>query len=166
MAMSDLVPWGRNRNVSNVPGPQHAEQARPLLTLRQEMDRLFDNVFRGFDLPMTAPLAWATGPWPHVEVIDGDDEVKVVAELPGMEEKDIEVSLQEGILTLKGEKKSESNGSTYSERWHGQFSRALQLGPDVDPDRVTAAFKNGVLTITAAKRPETQRRVKRIAINA
>jgi HSP20 family protein len=62
-----------------------------------------------------------------------------------MEEKDIEMSPQEGILTLKGEKKSESNGSPYSE---------------------TAAFKNGVLTITAAKHPETQRRVKRIAINA
>jgi HSP20 family protein len=69
-------------------------------------------------------------------------------------------------LTLKGEKKSETNGSTYSERWHGQFARSLQLGPDVDPDRVTAAFKNGVLTITAAKRPEAERRVKRIAINA
>lgn len=165
MAMSDLVPWGRNRNVANV-SAQHAEQARPLLALRQEMDRFFDNVFRGFDWPMTAPFAWTTGPWPHIEVSDGDDEVKIVADLPGMEEKDIEVSLQEGTLTLKGEKKSESNGSTYSERWHGQFARSLQLGPDVDPDRVTAAFKNGVLTITAAKRPEAQRRVKRIAINA
>src|SRR6267378_3240318 len=153
MAMSDLIPWGRNRNV---PAPQQAEQARPFLALRQEMDRVFDNVFRGFDWPMTAPSAGAAGPWPHVEVSDGDNEVKIVAELPGMEEKDIEVTLQEGMLTLKGEKKSESNGAAYSERWHGQFARSLQLGPDVDPDRVNAEFKNGVLTITAAKRPEAQ----------
>jgi HSP20 family protein len=83
-----------------------------------------------------------------------------------MEEKDIELTLNDGALTLKGEKKSESNGAVYSERWHGQFQRTVQLGPDVDPENIRAQFKNGVLTVTVGKRPEAQRRVKRIAINA
>ena len=87
-----------------------------------------------------------------------------MAELPSLEQKDIEVTLHDGMLTLKGEKQSESNGTVYSERWHGRFERSLQLGPDVDPDKVNAAFKNGVLTITVAKRPEAQRQVKRIPI--
>jgi HSP20 family protein len=69
------------------------------------------------------------------------------------------------VLTLKGDKKIENNGSVYSERWHGQFERSLQLGPDVDPDTVKADFKKGVLTITFEKRPEAQRQVRRIAIN-
>ena len=68
-------------------------------------------------------------------------------------------------MTLKGEKKTETNGAVYSERWHGAFERTVQLGPDVDPDKINAEFKNGVLTVTLGKRPEAQRQVKRIAIN-
>jgi HSP20 family protein len=69
------------------------------------------------------------------------------------------------MLTIKGEKKSESDNAWYSERWHGRFQRALPLGSDVDPDKVSAAFKNGVLTVTLGKRPEAQREVKRIPIS-
>jgi HSP20 family protein len=90
--------------------------------------------------------------------------------LPGLEEKDIDVTLNDGILTLKGEKKHEAdgretNGSFYSERWHGRFERTLRLGADVDPNKVKASFKQGVLTISVEKRPEAQRQVKRITIN-
>jgi HSP20 family protein len=70
------------------------------------------------------------------------------------------------MLTLKGEKQSESNTAIYSERWHGQFQRSLPIGPDVDPDKVSASFKNGVLTVILAKRPEAQQQVKRIPIGA
>jgi HSP20 family protein len=111
------------------------------------------------------PVAPGPGGWPRVEVGENNNEVKVVAELPGMEQKDVEVSLHDGVLTLKGEKKSESDNALYSERWHGQFQRSPQLGPDVDPDKVNASFKNGVLAVTLAKRPEAQSQVKRIPIN-
>jgi HSP20 family protein len=160
MALTDLIPWNRNRNV---PAPR---QPDPFFALRREMDRLFDNFFRGFDFPMTTTGGWSVGTWPHVEVSETDNEVRLVAELPGMEEKDIEVDFHDGMLTLKGEKKTETNGAVYSERWHGQFERTLQLGPDVDSDKIKAEFKNGVLTITAGKRPEAQRQVKRIPVNA
>jgi HSP20 family protein len=147
---------------------EHGDNANPFLALHREMNRIFDDFARGFDLPMLSggwSAGWSGG-WPHVEVSDTDDNVRVVAEVPGLEEKDIEVTLHNGILTLRGEKKSESQGSVYSERWHGRFERSMQLGPDVDPDRVNAAFKNGVLTITVPKRPEAQRQVKRIPITA
>jgi Hsp20/alpha crystallin family len=77
------------------------------------------------------PDVISVGGWPHIEISETDNEVKLLAELPGMEQNDIELTLTEGMLTLKGEKKSESGGA-YSERWHGQFERTVQLGPDVD----------------------------------
>ena len=160
MALTDLIPWNRNQNV---PAPR---QTDPFLSLRREMDRVFDSFFRGFDVPVTGTRGWSVGTWPHVEVSETENEVKVVAELPGMEQKDIDVTFHDGMLTLKGEKKSETNGSVYSERWHGQFERSFQLGPDVDPDKINAEFKNGVLSLTIGKRPEAQRQVKHIEIRA
>jgi HSP20 family protein len=130
------------------------------------MNRMFDNFLLGFEWPMSTTPGWSVGGWPRVEISETENEVKLVAELPGMEEKDIELTLNEGMLTLRGEKKTETDGAVYSERWHGQFERTVQLGPDVDPDKIRAEFKNGVLTVAVGKRPETQRQVKRIAINA
>lgn len=162
MALTDLIPWGRNRPLTTTrPG----EEGDPFLALHRDMNRILDEFTRGFGVPSPTRAGWS-GAWPHVDVNETGDEVKVVAELPGMEQKDVEVSLHDGTLTLKGEKKSESDGAGYSERWHGQFQRSLQLGPDVDPDKVSAAFKNGVLTITLAKRPEAQSQVKRISISS
>jgi HSP20 family protein len=160
MDVKSLIPWGRNRNA---PALRYAEETSPFLALHREMNRLFDDFFRGWDLPAASRFGWSAG-WPSVEVSETDKEVKVVAELPGLEEKDVDVTLHDGVLTLKGEKKAESNGSIYSERWQGSFQRSIQLGPEVDPDKVTASFKNGVLTITLAKRPEAQSQVKRIPI--
>ena len=160
MALTDLIPWNRNQNM---PAPR---QPDPFVAFRRQMDRMFDDFFRGFNVPMTGTAGWSVGTWPHVEVSETDNEVKLVAELPGMEEKEIELNFNDGLLTLKGEKKTETNAAVYSERWHGQFERSFQLGPDVDPDKIKAGFKNGVLTVTAGKRPEAQRQVKRIAINA
>ena len=163
MAITDVIPWNRNRN-RNMPAPRQINE-HPFLALHREMNRMFDNFFRGFDFPMSAAPGWSVGGWPRVEIGETDNEVKLVAELPGMEEKDIELTLNEGLLTLKGEKKAESGDAVYSERWQGQFERTVQLGPDVDPDKIKAEFKNGVLTVTVGKRPEAQRQVKRIAIN-
>jgi HSP20 family protein len=162
MAIGDLIPWSRNRSVA---GSRQQDEQNPVLALHREMNRLFDNFFRGMDIPFGGTAGWAVN-WPHVEVSDNDDEVKVVAELPGLDEKDIDVSLHEGMLTIKGEKNSESQKAVYSERWHGQFERAVRLGPDVDPDRVSASFKNGVLTVTAQKRPQAQRQTRRIEVKS
>ncbi len=164
MALTDLVPWNRSRNL---PATRFGESiADPFLAMQREMNRMFDSFFRDVSTPATMRGEWSGGAWPHVEVSETDKEVKVVAELPGMEQKDVELSLHDGVLTLKGEKRSESDGPLYSERWHGQFQRSLQLGPEVDPEKVNASFKNGELTITLAKRAEAQSQVKRIPISS
>jgi HSP20 family protein len=160
MTLTDLIPWGRNRPLAGAP---FGEEGDPFSTLQRDMNRILDDFTRGFGVTPPAHFG-RSGTWPHVEVHETDKEVKVVAELPGVEQKDVEVSLHDGVLTLKGEKKSESNGAVYSERWHGQFQRSLQVGPDVDPEQVSATFRNGVLTVTLAKRPEAQSQVKRIPI--
>ncbi len=160
MNWNEIIPWGRNRSVA---ARQTSEASDPFVALHREMNRVFDDFARGFGLGTPSRFGFEAG-WPHLEVTETDAEVKVVAELPGLDEKDVELSLSDGVLTLAGEKRSESDGALYSERWHGKFQRSLNVGHDVDPDKVSAAFKNGVLTIALAKRPGAQSRVRRIAI--
>jgi HSP20 family protein len=156
MNVKSLVPWRRNRHseVSRL-----ADQASPFLALHREMNRMFDDVLRDFDVRGRSGSAW-----PQIEISETNDEIKVTAELAGLEERDVDVTLEEGVLTLKGHKSLETNGSLYSERWEGAFERSIPVGQDVDPDKVKASFKNGILTIRLAKKPEPQRQVKRIAI--
>lgn len=162
MALTDLVPWGRNRSISS---PRMSDDSYPFVALQRNMNRIFEDFSSGFGLPSMTRSAWA-GAWPRVEIHETGNEVKITADLPGLEEKDIELSLHDGVLMLKGEKKSETDGALYSERWHGQFQRSVQLGSEVDAENVKAAFKNGVLTVTLAKKPEAQTQVKRIPISA
>lgn len=158
--MRNLIPWGRNDR--NLPARNYGDDNSPFFSLHREMNRLFDDFFRDIDFPAIGRRGWSS--WPQVEMRETDKEVMVVAELPGMDEKDVELSLQQHVLTLKGERKSESEGALYSERWHGQFQRTIQLSPDIDPEKATATFKNGILTVTFAKRPEAQSTMKRIPI--
>jgi HSP20 family protein len=160
MNMRSIVPWGRENTVPAT--NRDGDESSSFLSLHRQVNRLFDDFFRDFDMPLSR--VWSSN-WPSVEVSEGPGQVTIVAELPGLDEKDIDITLRDGVLTLKGEKKKESNGATYSERWHGQFARAIELGPDVDPDKVKASFAKGVLTITLEKRPDAQSQVKRIAIN-
>ena len=129
------------------------------------MNQILDDFSRGFGVSVPGSFG-RSGTWPHVEVSETENEVKVVAELPGMEQKDVDLSMHDGVMTIKGEKKAEATGTHYSERWHGRFQRSLQLGPDVDPVKVSASFRNGELTVVIAKRPDGQRQVKRIPITS
>lgn len=162
MALTDLIPMpgSRTRGVST----SDLVGTDAFTNLHREMNRMFDDFARSFGVGMPATFG-ASATWPHIEVSEDDEAMKVVADLPGLEEKDIDISLSNGVLTLKGEKKSETNGPTYSERWQGRFQRSVQLGADVDPEKVSAGFKNGVLTITLPKRPEAQSQVRRIPVS-
>jgi len=163
MNVRDLVPWSRaNDRDRSLPAAQEAT-ASPLFTLHREMNRLFDDVLRGFD----APGLWGgAAAWPQLEVQDADTEFRVTAELPGLEDKDVEVLFEDGVLTLRGEKRAETKDRSraFSERVYGRFERRLSLG-DIDEDRIQAKFRNGVLTVTAPKSEQRQSRVKRIPIN-
>lgn len=165
MAMRDLIPWNRGRDVT----VRRGENFSPFVSLHREVNRLFDDFFRGFDFaPLsTERLFDRTMGWPNVEVSETDNEVKVTAELPGLEEKDVEIELANGVLAIKGEKQSETEDKDrlFSERYYGRFERRIPVD-DVDQDKVSAAFKNGVLTVTMPKVPQAQSKVKRIAINS
>ena len=169
MSVRDLIPWGRN-NGNQLPSVFRDDDRDPFLSLHREVNRLFDDVFRGFDsrLPALGRLSsFGGGGWPSVEVSDGEKEIRVTAEVPGLEEKDVEVLLEDGVLTLKGEKRSETEDKDrqFSERFYGRFERRIPLGHEVEDDKVSANFKNGVLTVALPKTERAQAKAKRIAIN-
>lgn len=160
MAVGDLIPW-RGRSLVSRRAPRDAFWA-----LHDHVDRLFDEFMRGFDLPS---LRFDGGlGWPSIDVKESDKSYRIEAELPGMDEKDIEVSLMDNVLTLRGEKRVEQDDAKqrYSERYFGQFERRIPLDSDVDPDKVTAKFKNGVLKIEIPKRAEAVSRSRRIPISS
>ncbi|MFC3338019.1 Hsp20/alpha crystallin family protein [Paracandidimonas soli] len=139
------------------------------MSFQRDMNRLFDDMFRSFDLaaPSDVFTPAFTGNWPRLEVTDGDKALQVTAELPGLEEKDVELLLEDGVLTIRGEKQAEKqdDAKQFSERFYGRFERRLRLGYDIDEENVKASFKNGVLTIDLPKDQSAGSRVKRIALN-
>lgn len=166
MALNSLIPWRRR---SQLPVRQ-VERREPLGALRQEMDQLFDDFFSGFGLaPFDAFESFSTFT-PQVDVVENDREIKVLAELPGLDEKDVEVALDGTTLMISGEKKAEKEdrGDNYYhvERSYGSFRRAVPLPNEVDTDKIDATFKNGVLTVVLPKTPEARQRVKKIAVKA
>lgn len=157
MNAKSLIPWGKNRNVEV---SRFAQNTNPLLAWHQEVNRIFDDFLS--DFPMTGRSSAA---WPDIELSETPDALKLVAELPGLEERDVEVTWDDGLLTLRGQKSIEKDGRLYSERWEGAFERTIPVGEDIDPEKVKASFKNGVLTVLMPKKPDAQRKVKRITIN-
>jgi HSP20 family protein len=141
-------------------------------SFRQEMDNLFETWTKDLGFPQTS---WARAEvWPRINVSETDKEIQISAELPGVDQKDIEVTLTGGELLIKGEKKSEidekkdEQGRAYHrvERSFGSFQRRMSLPYDVDPNKVQAAFKDGVLTLTLPKPAEVQKATKKIEIKS
>ncbi|TLD40762.1 MAG: heat shock protein Hsp20 [Candidatus Jettenia ecosi] len=131
-------------------------------SLQNEMNRMMDSIFREGSLT-------ETGMWlPPIDLSETNDKITVKAEIPGIDPKDIDISIQDNTLFLKGEKKEEKEekGKNYYrvERQYGSFSRSVVLPATVDTDKVTAECKNGVLEITLQKKEEVK--PKQISIKA
>ncbi len=163
--MKDLIPWGRSRMPTRYEDRSSENSLSPFFTLRREMDRLFEDAFRGFGLGSFG--AGASPGWPHVEVIDREKEVRVTAELPGLEEKDVEIRVEDNMLVLRGEKRTEfeDNERHYSERYYGRFERQVALPAEIDDERANATFRDGVLTVTLPKTERARQQTKRIPIS-
>ena len=163
MGLKDLIPWN---NGAREVGIHRGTDVNPFFTLHREMNRMFDDVFRGFDLASFGPTRTLNGlGWPHIDIDETDKEVRITAELPGLDEKDVSLEFANGVLSISGEKKTESEDKArrFSERYYGHFERRIPL-EDVDGDKIAATFKNGILTITVPKSAEAKN-VRRIAIN-
>jgi HSP20 family protein len=160
--------------------PSGLRPRRPLESLRQEIDHLFDDFgigtwrpsFRGsfFDMDPFRRAKAAFSGMPAVDVTETEKGYKVVAELPGMDEKNIEVKIANGVLTIKGEKQEEKEEEKQDyyvrERSFGSFERTFPVPDGVEFDKVDASFKKGVLTVTLPKTAEAQKAEKKITVKA
>ena len=169
MDLKSLVPW-RNNSKPNVPATRD-DYFDPIVTFRREMDRMFDDFLTGFGgRGLQSTSAGWQGVTPTLDVTETEKELVVTAELPGLDDKDFEVTLAGDVLTIKGEKKSEheeKNGDGhYIERRFGSFSRAVRLPFEVKDEKVDAKYDKGILTIRVPKPEEAQRAVRRIEIKA
>lgn len=127
-------------------------------TLQDRMTRLFDEAW---GRPRRGDEDFITGSWlPPVDVRETKDALEITAELPGMEPADVEVAVENGVLTIKGARQFEraSEGETYHrvERSYGAFERSFTLPTNVDPERIQAVYRNGILGLTLPKREEAK----------
>ena len=153
---------------------------QPFQQLRDEMDRVFDSFFGRAPATLSSrgPAGWDWEPFgrsrgmfmanPQIDVRESDNDYVIQAELPGIDEKDIDLLLANDVLTLRGEKKAESKeekeGYLLNERVFGSFERSFRLPSSVEKDRVAAKFKNGVLTVTLPKSEKARNQTKKIEI--
>jgi HSP20 family protein len=161
MNMRSLIPWSRSDRITT----PMVSDPDPFLALHREVNRLFDEAFRSFGGALTGERMADFRTWPSVEVRDTDEAVHVMAEVPGMREEDIEVLLDDGALTLRGERRSETEDRErrFTERFYGRFERRIPLDFAVEADKVSAEFRDGILTVTLPKSAE-QAKVHRIEV--
>ncbi|MDG4854625.1 MULTISPECIES: Hsp20/alpha crystallin family protein [unclassified Mesorhizobium] len=163
MQIRDLIPWSNNK------GGEIAkrEEDNPVFSLQRDVNRIFEDFWRRFDQPFGALGRREVG-GPRTDIAETDSTLEVSVELPGIDRQDIDVSLTDNTLTIKGEKKSEreesKKGYHLSERSYGSFYRSIPLPYVVDTDKANAEFKNGVLTVTLPKTQEALSRVKKIEV--
>jgi HSP20 family protein len=158
----NLIPWRNKRRETDL---MRTTAESPISAFRTEMDRLFDRFMQEFRGPMESlfqgsgeGLATGMGAWtPALEISEGNKEITIRAELPGVDAKDVDVAISGNTLTVSGEKKEtreERTGPMYrSERRFGRFQRSIELPASADPSKVTAEHANGVLTITIQRNP-------------
>jgi HSP20 family protein len=162
------------------PAPTHAAAVDPWYRLRDEIDRLFDRFSGAFGMPslprmldwepplrVEASFSFAA---PSVDVSEDDKAYRITAELPGLEPKDVEISITGDTLVLKGEKKEEreKHDKNYhvSERTYGSFERTFTLPDQIDRDKISADLAKGILTITLPKTKEAQKPARKIEVKA
>lgn len=151
--------WGGNKDLSD-----------PFRSLQKEIDRVFDDFGHGSFWPFADAGGVAARLSPSIDVSETDNAIEVTAELPGVEEKDIDVTLSNGMLTIKGEKRAEKEEKKKDyhlvERSYGSFHRSVALPEGVDTDKVEAHFDNGVLKVSVPKPAEARAASKKIAIKS
>ena len=174
MNIRDLIPWGHNQDQSHAQGRKdvavRGEDNDPVLALQADINRMFENFWRVFDLPTLDGNdgGFASNGVPKVDVREIDSEVEVVAELPGMNEGDVDISIGKEMLTIRGERKSEreqeDKGYLLRERSFGVIERMVPLPRGLDIDHAEATFRQGVLTVRIPKTAEAQQSRKRIQV--
>jgi len=161
MTLRELMPFSKKTI------PIRHETENPFALFNKDMDTMFNDFFRGFDIEP----AWSRKPGsftPRIDVTESEKEINVAAELPGIDEKDIDLTVTRDSLTIKGEKKEEreDNGKDYyrMERSYGSFSRTIPLPVEVETDHASASYKKGILSIKIPKSARAIEEKKKIAV--
>jgi HSP20 family protein len=166
MAIRDLIT--RNRGSRDVATRRDESGQDPFRWLQTDLNRVFEDFWQGFNQPLTAFGSSSNELIPRIDVRDSDRDVEIVAELPGVKEDDVEISIADGALTLSGEKTSErtkeDKNYVLRERSIGRFERIVPLPDGLDIDHAKAEFKNGVLNVAIPKTSRAQAGGKRIAV--
>jgi len=161
MANRPLGPWTGARSLTPL-------GLDPFGSFRREVDRLFEDFFTPQEGRSFAPTAVAEKLWPRIDVEESDQAYVVTAEVPGLDEKAIELNLRDNVLSISGEKREErqdkQRGVAYAERFYGQFRRTIPFDVEVDEAKVDAKFKNGVLTVTLPKSQKAEAKARRIEV--
>jgi HSP20 family protein len=168
MEFKKLIPWNwfhkeEKEDMTPVRKEDGNSELHPVLQLHREFDRLFDQMLRGF--PLTASQAPLLAR-PKVDISETESEYRLELELPGVDMKDVELSVRNGVLVVRGEKKScqENRNSHRIERYYGSFQRMFSLPEDCDEEKIEARFQNGVLFIEVGRKPVSAAGVRRIPI--
>jgi HSP20 family protein len=163
MNLKSIIPWKKEDQAL----ARRGGGGDPFTQLQRQMNSVFDDF-----LGRSSSDLWGGGAGeflPQIDLSETGKEVRVTAELPGLDQKDVEVTVTNNMLTIKGEKKvekEEEEGDYYhAERSYGYFNRTIVLPEGIDADKAKAKFKNGVLKVTIPKKPEAQSARKRIELN-
>jgi HSP20 family protein len=168
----NLIPWnwGKKHLPVKKENSSHSEQT-PYVSLQQDMNNRFESFFRAFESEMFMPLSqFAQGSrfQPRVEMKESAKDVRVSAELPGIEDKDLDISIDSHYLTIKGEKREEKEDETSGyyrmERHYGSFERTIPLPCEIDKEKAEATFKRAVLTVLLPKSTSARHEVKKIPV--
>lgn len=182
MDLKKLAPWNwfkkeEEHHPAALPVQRygHSRDASPIAQFHQDIDRLFDNFFRGSGFPSlgfgreAAALAQTEWLKPNLDIAANEKEYTISVELPGVDEKDVELELSDETLIIKGEKRQEKERREQDyyrmERSYGSFQRVLSLPEDAQQDDIVASYKHGVLTITIPRKAKPATKAKQIAIN-
>jgi HSP20 family protein len=153
MNLRSLIPVGRSHDLAR-------RDVTPFASLQREIDRIFDDFSRGFPGFATQSLM------PAMDVVETDNDYEITAELPGLEEKDVQINVADNVLTIRGEKKSERDEKKQDyrlvERSYGSFYRTLELPPGIDAEKIQASISKGVLKVTVPKPAPAQ--VKKVEV--
>jgi HSP20 family protein len=159
MNLKSLIPIGRDRGA--------VATTNPFMSLQREVDRLFEDFTRGF--PTLSTLGNnGSNLMPSIDVTETDKEIEITAELPGLEEKDVQINVADNVITIRGEKKAEKEEKDKNyrlvERSYGSFERTLELPEGVNADAIKANIAKGVLKVTVPKPAPAQS--KKIEVKA
>lgn len=165
----NLIPWSwGKKNLPVRKGNNASAEYAPYYSLQHDMNRVFENFFRAFETGMIAADASEGLFQPRVEVKESPNEICVSVELPGIDDKDLDVSISDEYLSIKGEKREEKEKETSAyyrmERSYGSFHRRIPFPCGIDKDNVSANFKRGVLNVVLPKLTNAQERTKKISI--